>query len=83
MGTALKSLLHTLTHTSTRAPLPLEYYSLPPETKAELLSTLCDDLLDVPTVIAEFERREIRGEMVTGEGGAGSMIHMRVKAAEV
>lgn len=77
VGTPLLELLHSAARPTPRRVLPLEYYSLPPETKAELLATLCDDLLDSPTVQAEFERRELRGEFVTGEGGGGGAFAIR------
>lgn len=77
VGTPLLELLHARVRPTTRRVLPLEYYSLPPETKAELLATLCDDLLEAPTVQAEFERRELRGEFVTGEGGEGGAFAIR------
>lgn len=77
VGTPLLELLHSTARPTARRMLPLEYYSLPPETKAELLATLCDDLLDLPTVQVEFERRELRGEFVTGEGGEDGAFAIR------
>jgi DDT domain/WSTF, HB1, Itc1p, MBD9 motif 1 len=55
-----------------------EYYSLPVETKASVLSRLCDHLLDCTTFRAEIDRREEEGLYVGGrgddEGGFFSML---------
>jgi hypothetical protein len=67
-------------------PPPPEYYSLPLELKAALLSRLCDNLLDCPTIRAEVDRREKAGQLVAGKGGMGGafaiMSEEERKAAE-
>lgn len=45
-----------------------EYYSLPVETKAAILSRLCDHLLDCTTFRAEIDRREEENLFVGGPG---------------
>lgn len=52
-------------------PLSPEYYSLPVELKAALLSRLCDHLLDCVTIRFEIERREKAMQFVAGKGGVG------------
>jgi hypothetical protein len=52
------------------APQP-EYYSLPVEVKAAVLSRLCDHLLDCTTFRAEIDRREGGALFVSGRGGEG------------
>lgn len=48
-----------------------EYYALPVELKAAILSRLCDHLMDSTTIRAEIDRREAGGEFVSGKGGEG------------
>ncbi|GAB4819339.1 hypothetical protein N2152v2_006385 [Parachlorella kessleri] len=48
-----------------------DYYGLPLEAKAAILSRLCDHLLDCPTIRAEIDRREREGQWVAGQGGQG------------
>lgn len=60
---------------SDRTPTPPtaqgEYYALPVEVKAAILSRLCDHLLDCTTIRAEIDRREGGGLFVSGRGGVG------------
>ena len=56
-----------------------EYYSLPIAVKATILSRLCDNLLDMPTIRAEVDRREAQGEFITGKGGCGGAFAIMTK----
>lgn len=52
-------------------PIKPDYYNLPLEIKARILSRLCDHVLDSTTVRAEIDRREAGGMFVSGFGGRG------------
>lgn len=53
-----------------------EYYTLPLEGKTAILLRLCDHLLERHSIRAEIDRREARGEFVSGEGGKGGAFAM-------
>lgn len=53
-----------------------EYHLLPLEIKASILKTMCDHLIDRPSVRAEIDRRETQGEIYAGMGGRGGAFPM-------
>ena len=48
-----------------------EYHLLPLDIKASILKTMCDHLIERPSVRAEIDRRESNGEIIAGRGGRG------------
>ena len=51
--------------------------------QVDILCSLCTDLLDLNTIIAEIDRREHRGQFVAGKGGIGGANPVRTDAQRV
>ena len=76
-GSSLKSLFSSVEAASDKKSVSRpEYHMLPLDVKVSILKTMCDHLIDRPSVRAEIDRREAEGEMFAGMGGRGGAFPM-------
>lgn len=75
-GSSLKALFTSHENVPEKKVSRPEYHMLPLDIKVSILKTMCDHLVDRPSVRAEIDRREAEGEIFAGLGGRGGAFAM-------